>query len=160
MAYPRYLRARAHRKFRKVSGNTTYASASWGNLDTGLDMTIEAQVGDDLEYGLSGVWSTEAVNCRLDVATLVSGAVVNYFGGAVETATGDGVGAWYGKTGEVSAVGGAVLYTVQAGDIDANGKVTVRLRARCDSATTKTLFSNANLPLQGYVKNLGPADPE
>lgn len=159
MSYPRYRRARAFRTAKKTSGNTTYALATWGNLDAGLDQTIEAQVGDVIEYAVSGTWGAEAVNCRLDVCSLVGGAPVNYFGGAVEPATGDGVAAWYGKTGEISAVGGPAWLTVQAGDL-AGGKITLRLRARCDSATLKTLFSNANLPLQIAAKNLGPADPE
>jgi len=159
MSYPRYRRARAHRFTKKTSGNTTYNSASWGTLDAALDLSIEAQLGDTIEVAVSATWGAEAVNCRLDVCTLVAGAPVNYFGGAVEPATGDGVGAWYGKTGEVSAIGGPAWYTIQAGDLE-NGRVTLRLRARCDSATLKTIFSNANLPLHVAAKNLGPADPE
>jgi hypothetical protein len=51
-------------------------------------------------------------------------------------------------------VGSSVQYVVQAGDIS-GGNVVLRLRYRTVSASNKTLYSSANIPLHWSVKNLG-----
>ena len=139
---------------KRTAGSYTLNSATWTNLDTGLDQTIAAATGDVLEVSLSVFWGSEAVNTWVQVATIVSAAPVNFIGsGEPTTTTGDGIVSWAGISG-VNMVGGSpAQYTVQAGDIS-GGNVVCRLRYRQDSAVNKTLFASSLLPLFFSVKNL------
>lgn len=161
MAYPRFQRARAFRgPYLRTAGSLTITSATWADLPTigtTWDATLEAQVGDVLEPSISGMWNDEAYEGHLDVFSIVSAAPVNSYSGAATTA---GAAAWWGRASNVFKVSGSILYVVQAGDIDANGQVTSRLRAKLNSAGSKTLIATTGLPLHFHIKNLGPADPE
>jgi hypothetical protein len=139
---------------KRTSGDIAAASSTW--VDLGVTaIVLDAATGDVIEVGVSGVWNSEAVTGMLDVATIVSAAPVNYFGTA--GGAGDfGVTGWLGTTGQVESIGGSVMYTLQAGDIDA-ATVTLDLRYRGSTAGTKTLRSQAALPFQWWAKNLGPA---
>lgn len=159
MGYPRFQLARAHKFLRRTSGNLTINSASWASVDTGLDITLEAQVGDVIEYSINGYWGSEAVVGLLDVVTVVSAAPVNAFGqGGAESNTNDGAVGWVGVSGVNSPVTGPVFYTVQAADVS-GGTVTLRLRGRTVSGGTKLLQATAGDPLMVAAKNLGPMDP-
>lgn len=144
-------------KARRTAGNLTLNSTTWADVDTGIDLTIAAVAGDELEIGLSmGVRPSGAgISLALDVATIVSAAPVNYFataGGATEV----GAGAWYREAptvNDASVPGGPRSYTVQAGDIS-GGNVVLRLRYKVNSGSW-TGYATANLPLDFWVKNLG-----
>lgn len=138
----------------RTSGNVTLNSTTWANVDTGLDLTIPAQVGDVLGVSLSAAWGGEAVNAGLDAATLVSGSPVNYISGGAGGASHFGVQGWIGHdTDPVRAVGTLIQYPVVSGDIS-GGNVTLRLRYRTGTASNKTLVANSNQPLQWSVVNL------
>jgi hypothetical protein len=158
MAYPRYQAARAFKFSQRTAGSLTANSTSWANLDTGLDLTLAVQVGDVIECGVSFQTENEASTLRLDVGTLVSAAIVNYFGGAVDPGSNYGVSGWTAPGGIAASVSGSVMKTIVAGDISA-GAVTLRLRYRTDSAANKTVHGVAARPFQFWAKNLGPSDP-
>lgn len=158
MTYPRYHRARAHRMVRKVAAVDSIASTSWTPVeaDGTFDLTLEAQDGDTLRAVLAGTFPNTAVAKILNVATWVSGAAVNYFG---PSSTAASHGPWLGASGAVAPIAGERRYVVQAGDL-VSGKVTVRVLGRGDAATSWTPDASADSPLDFYLDNLGPADPE
>lgn len=164
MAYPRFRLARAHRSTRRTSGILTLNSTAWANVDTGLDIILEAQVGDELRATLGTMWESATPIGYLDVVTLVSAAPLNSFAkrGAVEASptTVTGVPAWIGPASTQTPVSGAApLYTVVSGDI-VSGAVTLRLRYATSTATNRSLNASTAIPLDFTVENLGPADPE
>lgn len=165
MTYPRFQMARAFKYIFRTAGSYSYAAATWGSMAGGssLDFVLAAQVGDVIEYSVNLVWGTEAIYGSLDVATIISGSAVNYFGqpGGASTAN-NGIAAWfgppnYGSTYNPRATGSA-WYTVTAGDL-ANGAVTLRIMQCNSGASTKTVFATAVNPLWLCAKNLGPVDP-
>ena len=159
MAYPRFRRARAHKVGRRTTGNVSITSSTWTNLDNGLDIALEAQVGDLIEVGINGLWGAEAVTGYLDVVTVVATVPVNQVSsGAAETGTSEGAVGWTGVSGSVSPVSGSLMYSIVNGDL-ASLVVTLRIRVRGSSASAKTVYANTNEPFQFWAKNLGPADP-
>lgn len=143
---------------RRTSGNISVSSATWANLDTGLDLAVPATVGDLIEIGVNGRWAGGTSRfAGLDVASLVSGSIVNYWGSAVETGTNEGVDGWIGDGSAASnPIGGSVMRAVVAGDL-AFGVVTVRFRARVTSGLAQTLQASTSNPLDVWIKNLGKA---
>lgn len=158
MAYPRFRRARTHKFARRTAGDVAFTSTTFAAVDTALDFTLEAQVGDVIEFSGNGMWSNENIASALDVATWVSGAAVNYFSSGTGTSAGNGLVGWYGVQAVYAPFSGAVHYVVQAGDI-VSGLVTVRLLGRTTTAGTRTLFASGTNLLQVAAKNLGPVDP-
>lgn len=160
MSYPRHQLARAFKYFTRTAGSLTLNSTSWADLPTigtTWDITLQAQVGDVLEAGITGVWDNQAVVGALDAATVVSAAALNNF--STSSATGSGVESWRGDASEAyDAIGGSYFYTVVAGDLSA-GTVTVRPRYRTATAANKTLYATSDNPLRWWVRNLGPQDP-
>lgn len=158
MAYPRYRAARAHKVTSRTSGNiSAVASVTYVNVDTALDITLAAQVGDVLEVVLSALTTTAAGSGHgYNACSVVSGSAVNNY------ATGSiGHAAWWCpanfSAGRNSA--GSLFYTVVASDLS-SGFVTTRLRYINDIASgTHTIFAGSLLALVFGVKNLGPADP-
>lgn len=160
MAYPRFQRARDFKFITRTSGNMTLNSTSWANVDNGLDIVLVAQAGDVIEVG--GGWLIENQNPDLftDVATIVSGIPVNYFGTqGAESATSQGIHGWYGLGGGVyMSVGGGDMKELVSGDIS-SGTVTLRLRYRTLSAANRVVRATADNPFRWWAKNLGPKDP-
>lgn len=161
MAQPRFQRARAFKFLRYTTGDITLSTnTNWTNVQTGLDMTIEAQVGDVLEYHIGALYDAGAGSAGLDVATVVSGSPVNSFanGGAVTTAPPPyGIQGWNVVASAGGHITGSAFYTVVNGDLS-SGLVTVRLRYQASG--TKLIYASTNNPLQVAIKNLGPVDPE
>lgn len=135
----------------RTSGSFTANSTNWTNLDTGLDIVLAAQAGDVIEVGVNYQAENEASTFRLDVATIVSGAVVNYFGGATDPGSNYGVSGWTAPGGTPSSISGSVMRTLASGDIS-NGQVTLRLRYRTDSAANKTIHAQSARPFQFSAK--------
>jgi hypothetical protein len=140
---------------KRTGGSITCNQTSWGELaaETGgpgtggldLDMT-GLQAGDIVEVCISGLAASAATYLYLDVATIVSGSPVNYFGGVTGASTGDGVMCWTAVTGREDPFGGCVSYVVQSGDLTA-GAIKLRPWMRTSSATNRTLFGVAADPL-------------
>lgn len=155
MAYPRSRRSRAHKVTTRTSGNiSAVASTAYTNVDTALDITIGAQVGDMLEVGLSAFAVTVAGSgLGFNACSVVSAAPVNNY------ATGSlGHAAWWMPANNPAGLsrGGSLFYTVVAGDLS-SGNVTSRLRYIDDIASgTHTIYAGSVLALMFSVKNLGP----
>ena len=142
---------------RRTSGSVTMNSTNWANVDTALDLTLGAQVGDVIEVILSAFSGNEAVAFGLDAVTVVSGSPVTSFAtnSAVVPATHEGIQAWGGVFSAYNNHGGSAFLTLASGDIS-GGNVVIRLRYRTQLATNKTLFALTTLPLVFAAKNLGP----
>lgn len=160
MGYPRHQRARDFKVFTRTSGNLTINSTTWADLPTigtTWDAVLTAQTGDVIEVCVTGITGAEAVSSYFDVATIVSAAPVNYFATA-GGASGQGIPGAVGQALSNIYFLGIYMRTLVAGDISA-GTVTLRLRYRTNTATDRTIFATADVPLQFWAKNLGPQDP-
>ncbi len=162
MSYPRFQRSRDFKKALRTAGNVTIGT-SVINVDTGLDMTLVAEAGDVIEYGINAsVATAPGSDGSTTVATLVAGSPVNYFGGAGTLAVGVCPSGWYtpniNVSGMVLPFGGPVLYTLVSGDISA-GTVTLRLRAIGGGGGACAIRSTSSSPMNVYARNLGPLDP-
>ena len=159
MAYPRFQLARSFKFLQYTAGDIAMNSTSWANLiGTTNDLVLAAQVDDVVEVGLSSQSQNEGSTGRIDVASIVSAAPVNYWGGGAEPSTGYGVSSWTLVSAQFGNQGGSVMKKIVAGDLSA-GTVTLRLRYRTDISSLKTLYAAATRPLQFWAKNLGPVDP-
>ena len=149
----RYARAK------RASTSLTINSTTWANVDTALDLTLNASAGDVIEYCVSGIVGTAAVVNGFDVVTVVSGSPVNSFGldAAAPTtyAALNSASAWYCQTGVEVTISGSIFRTLAAGDISA-GTVTLRLRYVSSAAVNRTLFAVAPAALEVWARNHGP----
>lgn len=136
---------------RRTAGDLSFNSTGWQDVSTSLDMTLPAQVGDTIEYSASFLVQSAANALAIDVATIVGGSPVNYFG-ASGGATDNGVMAWYCPSSVTVPVGGSTFYVLQAGDIS-GGNVTLRLRIRPANTTSRSISASAVNPLMVAVRN-------
>lgn len=162
MTTPRFLPSQAHKKFTRTDGNLTLNSGSWADLPTigtSFDITLEAQVGDDIEAGINARFGSEAFFAALDVVTIVSAAYVSSFSTQSTSRPSAGAGAWRGISGSQVEASGSLLYTVTSGDLNADGTITLRVQYSEAAAGNKTLYAGtAVAPFQFWAKNIGPAD--
>jgi hypothetical protein len=162
MAYPRFRRARAHRitTIAALTPNATaiteFATLSGGPGTGGYDITLgEVQVGDVLEATLVARLDGAAVYVGIDIATIVSGAIVNWYGDGLSAslASSAGVNAWLvPNLANRYPISGSVWRTVVSGDINSSGQVVSRLYVANSAATARQFMGTGRL----MVKNLGP----
>lgn len=120
-------------------------TTAYADVDNTLDLVLAAVAGDTLLISASCLWGNESPSVwgSLDVATIVTAAVVNYISGLGPTGTGPQC--WRGPGAPNAAqfvpFGGTVFYVIQAGDIEA-GNVTLRLMAKINTAGTRTLYAS------------------
>lgn len=153
MASPRFRLGRAHKKATRTAGNITLNSTSWTAVNSGLDITLAAQVGDDLEFLFDADVETASPTAFFTVGTLVSAAIVNQAGSANYGPSG-----WAARASQEERKNCKYIYTVVSGDLS-GGTVTCRLLYKTSTATNRTLYADTDTPLLFAVKNLGPADP-
>lgn len=143
---------------KRTAGDITLNSTAWTDINTGLDLTINATAGDVVELTLAArLESATETWCVLDFHTIVSAAPVNSvtLDGAVGTAPshpGWATGKARSTANGWTFLTASKMYTVQAGDISA-GTVTFRLRGRSGGSVI-VAASDPHLYVQ--VKNLGP----
>jgi len=135
----------------KTNGDISLvAGSTWTEGSSALRLVLPASVGDKLLFtpsfyigGISG--SSYAV----DVASIVSNAIVNRFANQASGAPG-----WYcPSTGPNK--GGSVLFVVQSGDIS-GGNVTLSLVFSRDSGSqTGSLQANTGLGFYATMSNFG-----
>jgi hypothetical protein len=140
--------------------NTTslnLTATAWADVDTATDLVIDANPGDWIGVGLSAAYGNQAPTISMDAVSVIAGAPVNSWAvdGAAPTAAFTGIDAWGAAASAVNYAGGMMFRKVVAGDIDANGQVTLRLRYRASAATGKTLFATADDPLTFFAENRG-----
>lgn len=138
-----------------AAGDITVSSTTAGaDAANPPDLVVAAATGDLLMVGISARRNdTSGSSLRMDVATIVSAAVVNYISSGTGTPASTGVSGWFMLGTVVQSVGGEMPYVVQAGDIS-GGNVTVSLRAWV-SAAGPILAAQAAAPLKFWVRNLG-----
>lgn len=156
MPYPRFQRARNVKFARRMSTDVSLGTA-WIAVDTALDLVLEAQTGDVIEYGVNALWDSDAVLGAMDVVTIVSSSPVTYFSSGTSTQSGNGAVGWFAAPSSFISVSGSVMLTLVTGDIS-GGLVRLRLYAHTTSGT-RTLFATSTNPLQVFAKNLGPVQP-
>lgn len=142
---------------------TELAAATNGPGAGGFNMLIEAQVGDVLGYTMTTVAGATGEYIGFDVYTMISAARVNPLGAGLSAslASVQGFSAWYATNvaSEVT-IAGTAYYTVQAGDIDANGRVLLTPFYAKTNTTPRVIFTASSLGLTLDVFNFGPVDPE
>lgn len=136
---------------RRTAGDITFNSAALVDIDNTMDIGLNAHPGDVLAVEVIGAMGTEAVEVRLLVATIVAGVPVNYIGGASNVY----IPSWVGINGSTTHIAGRVFYTVQAGDMNPGGNVTLRLRGIGSAAVNKTIGATTAFPLIMNAQNLG-----
>lgn len=140
---------------KRTAADVTVTGTTPVNLDTALDLVLAAMAGDVIEVGVSAWWGTGVGGACLDVATIVSAAVVNYFSSGTSTPAAGGVQAWGVKGADTDIpISGAMRYVVQAGDIS-GGTVTLRARVFMAGANTKVLRGDTARPFTWWATNLG-----
>ena len=128
---------------------------------TNLALSIDAQVGDDLEVTLSAVYGSQTNTANLDVATCsAGGAVINYFSSQSSAPSTLGWPAWYNNGVAWQAIAASALYTVTAADLityfTVPGVVLLKLRGQSTGGTRQLYAGSLQIPLLMHVKNLGP----
>jgi hypothetical protein len=131
---------------RRTAGSLTLNSTSETNVDTGLDLTLAAATGDIVTVHANALWGNTAVIGMVDVATIVAGSPVNYFGVGLAS-TNQGLIGWSHQQAAYEPWGGGATYVLQAGDIS-GGNVVLRLRYKTASAANLTLFATTAIAFQ------------
>jgi hypothetical protein len=135
-----------------TAGIYTITGTSYVDVDAGLDLVIPAAAGDLIEVGLVCKPNPENARLFLDFASIVAGSPVTYWSGAGST----GEGAWTVHETIINAITGSIPRAAVSGDI-AGGTITLRLRGRCMTATSRIIRADGTRPLTVYARNLGPA---
>ncbi len=150
-------RSTSARSVRRTAGNYVFNKPSttvWYDVDPALDLVLPAAPGDLVLVGINGQWGNELPFAYLDVASVVSGVAVNYWGGVAGPAQ-SGIVAWAGAPSTLTFPGPPMPRLIVAGDL-ARGQLTLRLRVRLNLANmNKTLFANTNQPLALWAENRG-----
>lgn len=141
---------------RFTGGDISVSSTTPGAALTGPGtLTVAAATGDLLEVNINAIDITNSSqSLRIDVASIVSAAVVNYLSTGTNTPASLGIPGWLAYSSEEYQHVGAWPYVVQAGDID-GGNIELSLRAWVGAAGARTIGAAAGNPLVWWVKNLG-----
>jgi hypothetical protein len=125
-----------------------------GTLLSGITTSVTAVAGDLLLVGLNARnTDADADSARVDAATIVSAAAVNYLSSLSGTANSLGLPGWFmHASGAGVSVGSPAPYVVQSGDIS-GGTVTFQLAA-WGSGAGKVRGASSATPLIFWVKNL------
>jgi hypothetical protein len=137
---------------------TLNSNVTWANVETSLDLTLNAATGDVIEYAISAFANSAATDIYLDVVSIVSGSPVNSWGFATTPAnppTSYGIQAFLAPSSTSPAISGSFFRTLVAGDISA-GTVVMRLRYATGGAVNRVLNANAAQPLEVWARNHGP----
>lgn len=138
----------------RTSGDIPLNATAITDVDTALDMTLTAQAGDIVEYGVQGLLAATAHFVSFDVYTIVGGSPVNPFGAGLSASAGtlSGVSSWYfGQDNVHARFGTPATRTLVSGDISA-GTVTLRLRYAKTNTTARNLKADANVPLKVWAR--------
>jgi hypothetical protein len=140
-------------------------SSSWADVDaTNLLLSIDAQVGDDIEVTLSS-WTggSTSTNMLLDIITCDgNGTLINYWATGTSTAGLGGQSCWFCASTTTNAVAlpvaGTATYTVQSSDISWQPGVwgLLNLKLRGIGNGRQLYCGNTGLNITMHAKNLGP----
>jgi len=138
----------------RTAGDLTVSSTSAGAaIPTLPNLIVAAATGDFLIIGLDCVMSADSESVRLDVASIVAAAAVNYVSNGTGTPATTGIPGWSRSVTTLEHISGVIGYAVQAGDIS-GGNVELSLRAWLASGTSRVVQASSGAPLHFWVKNL------
>lgn len=142
----------------RTSGDISLASTAIADVDTGLDLVLNAIAGDLIFWGISGNLASASPPCVFDVFTVVGGSPVNPFGPGLSASAASlqGIPALASGASTSFSLQGEYPRTLVSGDIS-SGTVTLRLRYAKTNVTARTLFAQTNIPLKVWAKNYGQA---
>lgn len=159
MAYPRFVRSRTHARVHPTVAETSINTGSaWANLSTHkADFTdidlAECQVGDVIATGLSGIWFSQAVVAKMDVAVVDgSGTIIELLSSGTTTPGLYGIESAYGTANVNTPWTISSSFVVEAGHLDGD---VVHLRPRVWTAGARTFAHGTGTPW--WAMNLGPA---
>lgn len=132
-----------------TGGDISFTSTSFAELVSGIRLTIAAAIGDVLLLTPNLYVGSAAQAMDLDGCTIISGAIQSLM-----TNTTNGASGWRSTATSFAIIDGCILYTVVSGDISA-GNVVVSMAGKMESAGTRLIQANADLPLVLSVVNLG-----
>lgn len=158
MSYPRHQLARNFKFVTKGTNTACNSDSVTANVDTALDLTIAAQVGDVVECTLNAFVDNTAPYLLIDAVSVVSGSPVNSWGRQAVVSGLAFVPAWRANPSVYTYLSGSAWKTIAASDL-ASGLLTVRLRYHTILSGTKTLVGGADGRMMFAAINLGPQDP-
>ena len=137
----------------KKTAITAVTTTTWADLDTSTDITLSGvQVGDVVEAGLSFTASDADPILFLDVVSVVAGAPVNSWGdNGVPSSSRWGAQCWVTSAGNLG-IGGSIPRAVTSNDL-VDGVLTLRVRARLNSAGSATVTGGGNTPFTFWARN-------
>lgn len=137
--------------------------AAMGDLDATYGFqSIDAQVGDDLEVSLNGMWFPAAQAGGIEIVTTngTAGNVINCFSSGTPVGCNIGVPGFYnnGAAAVLLPINGKITYTVQQSDLQSLftvlGIVIVKLRG-FGGAGRQIYCGGSGIPFQWEVVNKG-----
>lgn len=133
--------------FTRTAGDLTLNSTTYASVPTIGDIVVAASgvvAGQWLDVSLNALVSNVGVATYFDIATIVSGSIVNRVSGGDGGATREGLPNWQAENrAAYQAVGGSIAYQLQSGDLNSGG-LTIRVIYRTATATNRTLYANAD----------------
>lgn len=143
-------------------GDRSRSGTTWSTFDAALDLDVSARAGDLILYGLSAFAGAATFRTFFTAVTIgLSGSTLNALSGAssfggLGTATGEGAPGWNAHEGnQPHPFGGAIAYTVTAGDLvvgPAGDKVAMlRLRYRNAASGTRTFAASSARPMMAWA---------
>ena len=141
----------------RTAGDVTLSSTSWGDVDTGIDLTLPSvYAGDIVEVTASIRWGGSSQEGFLDAVSVVSGSPVNSWAvqGAV-SATSFGITAWNGLDTNGSSSGGGKSKQIVSGDLSGD-TLTLRMRGRIRTAGSRAIAAGTDARLSWRAINYGP----
>lgn len=146
-----------------TSGSISLNSTSVTLVSSSLNMSLVADVGDVIGYGLSGLYGNENLSVAMDAYTVVSSSPVNPFGAGLSASLGSTLGnvSWFvaqagTNPGWTFHVGGEITRVLTSGDIS-SGTVTLGLYYAKSNTSVRTLNATSSIPLKVWAKNYGPS---
>lgn len=135
-----------------TAGDITVASG--GFTAVGRPLVVAASVGDKLTLEPECLVSNGSPDMQFEAATRLLGADVHYWSNNTGVTQWPGCRSrWYVNAGIFTSPGNAA-YTVQNGDLDGSGNVTVQFYARVGSGS-RGVNRNVNFPLRIRLVNEG-----
>jgi hypothetical protein len=144
----------------RSSGNVTAAASNstFINFDTGIDLVLTAKVGDVIDVGINcqaadGYSDRGSIEWNFEIIN--GGVATNRAAGALNAST--SIGSWTIRENSYFGQSAALRYVVKQGDIDANGKITIRLKVRTNggSGQPRSVFANNDVPFFWDAQNRG-----
>ncbi len=138
-----------------VTGDITPAANVGFLAVPGPELSIpDVAVGDNVTVLPGFMWAPTSSQF-LDQAVSVGGSIVRFASSGSAVAAVEGDPALYNTPGTYRTAGGAWGFTVEAGDLEADGSVTIVLATKGNG--TGTVYASANFPFRWEAHAFTPA---